>query len=145
MNIIRNICCVIDKISVHIYLYTRGWHISELHLEIIVNLLVFNTFYTAIPLHPSHPPSDCQPDSQREKVTLLQLYESFTLLIYGLLTLSAPQITQHKIITRPVNNKLERILKEAAVVLFEPSSRDMPGGIEENQNKPPTGDRDSRL
>ena len=53
----------------------------KVHLEIIVHLLVFNTFYTAIPLHPSHPPSVCQPGSHREKVILLQLYESFTSLI----------------------------------------------------------------
>jgi hypothetical protein len=37
------------------------------------------------------------------------------------------------------------MLKAAAVVPFELSTRDMPGGIEENQNKPPSGNRDSRL
>jgi len=40
-----------------------------------------------------HPPFVCQPASQKEKVTLLQLHEVFILLIYGLLTLSAAQIT----------------------------------------------------
>ena len=39
-NIIINICCVIDKIPVPIYLYTpRGWHISELYKNIRSKLL----------------------------------------------------------------------------------------------------------
>jgi hypothetical protein len=50
-------------------------------------------------IHLAHPPSVCQPAIQREKVTLLQLYELIILLIYGLFTLSAAQITQHQITT----------------------------------------------
>jgi hypothetical protein len=76
---------------------------------------------------------------------LLQLYELFILLIYGQLILSVAQIIQHQMIILSVYNKLERILKEAAVAPFEVLSWNLPGGTEENQNKPQSGDLNPRL